>query len=578
MVRRRKTLKASTPPNLAPYAGRWVALVQDRVAGVGVTAEAAKLAAKRCRPKEEPTVFLVPASTAEQQTATRLELEPPDSLVGQACRFLRGQRGAAWLVGGYVRDRLLHRETHDLDVVVPTDAIRKARALADHFGGAFFKLDEERDVGRALLPRERGPLNVDISRLRATDLAGDLALRDFTINAMALDLNEDPPVLIDHHGGLEDSRLGLVRAVSERSFRDDPVRMLRGVRQAADLGFALDEQSVVWIRRDARRLSEIPAERVQPELVRLIDGDAAARHLLLLSDLGLLSVVLPEVAGLQGIGQSQPHYLDVFDHTLESLRQWEWLLSALRGDTECHGSGSTSGAGLRVAAALAPILPQLLSHLAQPTSADRTRGMLLKWALLLHDVGKPKTRTVEEGGRVRFFQHQSVGAEMAATVLRGLRFSSNEVRWISTIVRNHLRPSQLAREPELTRRAVYRFFRDTGEAGVDTCLLSLADHLATWGPGLQSERWSRRVDTTAQLLHVFFTRHKEQVAPDPLLNGWDLQQSFDLPAGPGIGVMLETLREAQASGEVRTRDEALALVQGQLSNELADARGAGSEG
>ena len=167
---------------------------------------------------------------------------------------------------------------------------------------------------------------------------------------------------------------------------------------------------------------------------------------------------------------------------------------------------------------------------------------------------------------------------MAATVLRGLRFSSNEVRWISTIVRNHLRPSQLAREPELTRRAVYRFFRDTGEAGVDTCLLSLADHLATWGPGLQSERWSRRVDTTAQLLHVFFTRHKEQVAPDPLLNGWDLQQSFDLPAGPGIGVMLETLREAQASGEVRTRDEALALVQGQLSNELADARGAGSEG
>jgi hypothetical protein len=150
---------------------------------------------------------------------------------------------------------------------------------------------------------------------------------------------------------------------------------------------------------------------------------------------------------------------------------------------------------------------------------------------------------------------------MAESTLRSLRFSSSEVAWISTIVRNHLLPAQLAREPELTRRAVYRFFRDTREAGVDTCLLSLADHLATWGPGLRPDRWNRRVETSAHLLHAFFTRYKEQVAPDPILNGWDLQQILGLAAGPGIGAMLEILREAQASGEVHTRDEALGLVQ-----------------
>jgi len=488
VTRRRQTQSASGPADLAPYAGRWVALVQGRVAGVGITAQAAKLAAQRCRPKEEPTVLLVPFGAAEHRSGAKLEPEPPDSLAGQVCRFLREQGGPTWLVGGYVRDRLLGRRTHDLDVVVPSDAIRRARALADHFGGAFFALDQERDVGRALLPQEQSPLIVDISRLRAADLAGDLVLRDFTINAMAWDLEADPPLLIDRHGGREDIRMGLVRAVSERSFRDDPVRTLRAVRQAADLGFTLDEQSVVWIRRDAWLLSEIPAERVQPELVKLIERDNAAQQLHLLDDLRLLDIILPEVADLQGVGQTRPHYLDVYDHTLESLRQLQWLLMGLEGDTTSFGSGPTSGAGLQLAVALAPILPKLLGHLAQPTSADRTRGMLLKWAILLHDLGKPKTRTVDTDGRVRFLQHDGVGAQMAASTLRRLRFSSSEVRWVSTIVRHHLRPAQLAREQELTRRAVYRFFRDTCTAssatrGRQALTLACCPWLITWRHG-----------------------------------------------------------------------------------------------
>ncbi len=585
--------------DLSPYAGRWVAVVRGRVAGVGHTERAALLAAKRCRPKEEPTILFVPSATESIQDAmltlpslaeAPIGLAPSGSLTEQVCRFLREQSGLAWLVGGYVRDRLLGRETHDLDVVVAADAIPLARAVADHFGGAFFVLDESRDIGRALLGRGRSPLIVDISRFRGADLAADLALRDFTVNAMALDLGAEPPALIDRHGGQQDLAARLVRAVSERSFRDDPLRTLRAVRLAAGLDFELEGQTAAWLRRDAPLLAGAPLERVRYELVRIVAAENAADHLRQLDSLGLLGVVLPEVVDLQGVEQSPPHYLDVYEHSLETVRQLEWVLEILKGAETAGGTEETKGAERRtpnterrthhaprithhteevLRAGLTPFAASLQSHLTHPTSAERTRGTMLTWAALLHDLGKPKTRSVEPGGRVRFLQHQAIGAELAAGALRRLRFNNAEVRWVETIVRQHLRPSSLAREPALTPRAVYRFFRDAGEAGVDTCLFSLADHLATWGPNLIPERWTRRVETTARLLETFFARHNTDIAPQPLLSGRDLQEHFGLAAGPRIGDLLETLREAQATGEVQDRDQALALVRRLLADDVS---------
>ena len=579
---------SSVSADLTPYAGRWVAVVRGRVAGVGVTERAARLAAKRCRPKEEPTVLFVPSETASlpqlrlslpSLAEMSIDIAPSGSLAEQVCRFLREQDSSVWLVGGYVRDLLLGRNSNDLDFAVPSGAIPLARAVANRFNGAFFPLDERLDMGRALLQEAGQTFIVDICRLRGPDLASDLALRDFTINAMALDLRADPPELIDLQGGRRDLAARLVRAVSERSFRDDPVRGLRAVRLAAELGFTLEEQTATWLRRDAARLAWSHLERVRYEMVRIVALAGAADHLRQLDSLDLLGIVLPEVVDLQGVEQSPPHTLDVYEHSLETIQQLEWMLEIIIGAEGTEGTQRaepptpnfqhrTTNAEEVLRAGLMPFSAAWRTHLAQPSSAERTRGMMLKWAALLHDLGKPKTRSLEADGKVRFLQHEVIGAELAAGVLRRLRFTHAEVHWVESIVRQHMRPALLADEPALTRRAIYRFFRDVGEAGVDTCLLSLADHLATWGPNLVLERWARRVDTVTHLLEAYFTRHKEEIVPRPLLSGRDLQEHFGLAEGPRIGELLEALREAQAMGEVPSRDEALALVRRLLAEDV----------
>jgi tRNA nucleotidyltransferase/poly(A) polymerase len=149
---------------------------------------------------------------------------------------------------------------------------------------------------------------------------------------------------------------------------------------------------------------------------------------------------------------------------------------------------------------------------------------------------------------------------MAATRLRELRFSREEVERVRTIVGAHMRPVHLARANDLTRRAIYRFFRATSCGGVDVVLLSLADHLATWGLNLQEERWARRLEVAETLLTHWFDRYEETVEPPPLLTGSELMVELGLEPGPRIGRLLRTLQESQAAGEVQTREEALALA------------------
>jgi putative nucleotidyltransferase with HDIG domain len=194
---------------------------------------------------------------------------------------------------------------------------------------------------------------------------------------------------------------------------------------------------------------------------------------------------------------------------------------------------------------------------------ERPRRALLFLAALLHDVGKPATSSVDEEGRIHFYNHPQVGAELAEARLRALRFSADEVSWVSRIIAGHMRPGELAESlasRPLSRRAIYRYYRALGEAGVDVGLLALADHLAAWGAHLQPERWVRRVEVVATLLEHYFRRYIRTIAPPPLLTGDDLINELELRPGPIIGQLLEAVREAQAAGEVRNRNAALALV------------------
>jgi putative nucleotidyltransferase with HDIG domain len=479
----------------------------------------------------------------------------------QIVRRLADQRGVrVWPVGGAVRDVLLERPVHDWDFAVDRDALGLARAVADALGGAYFPLDVERGAGRVVLAgSDDARQDLDFAALRGPDLESDLLARDLTVNAMALG---GTGALVDPAGGKADLEAGRVRATGEWAFQDDPVRLLRAVRVEAELGFEIEPRTAAWMRRDAALLAIPAVERVRDEFARLLATRRAAAHLERLDAFGLLSHVVPELVSLKGVTQSPPHRFDVWRHTLRVIDALEGVLAAVAGgEVEPYARVDAPPAAWGdLARALHQFAGDVTAHLAVEVSGGRDRALLLKLAALLHDVGKPQTRSQDENGRIHFYNHEPVGARIAADRLRALRFSRDEVDRVWVIIGQHLRPPHLARAERVTRRAVYRYFRATGCGGVDVVLLSLADHLATWGPHLQERRWARRLEVAELLLAHFFERYEETVAPPPLLTGHDVMAELGLEPGPEIGRLLECVREAQAAGEVRTRAEALALA------------------
>ena len=483
-----------------------------------------------------------------------------------AARLLRSQDVPGYLVGGCLRDRLLGREIRDIDVAVAADALIMARSLADALGATLVPLDADPAAARIVLP---GGVYLDLATLQKGDIRGDLLRRDFTVDALALELNAAAlewllgrgdaeatgvaSLLIDVTGGLNDLRAEVLRVVREEAFAQDPLRLLRAVRLRAELGFALDPATQMLIRRDAALIAESSAERIRDEVTRLLVLPGGMENLALLDDLGLLEYTFPEVVALQGVAQPPEHAWDVFWHSLHTLDELERVAGLL-------------GSGTPEAGDLAPaddITRHVAAYLAEVLPGGRSRLVMAKLAALLHDVAKPACRTVEADGRIRFFGHAGVGAELAAAILERLRFSTREVSFVRCLVANHMRPAQLA-DTELTGRAIYRFFRDTATAGVATLLLSLADHRATRGPNLIGQDWLHHLTVTRRIMEAYYEAPPIQVKPARLVSGDDLMQALSIPPGPAVGRLLELIREAQASGEVRTREEALTLAASHL--------------
>lgn len=530
-------------PDLNAYRERWVAVVRGRVVGVGAGRTQAYRAAKRARPKEEPRLFYVsPSGEPLDDPAINLPDLTGESLLAQVVRLARARQVGIYLVGGAVRDSLLGRTTAealtDLDFATPGDGLALARAVADSLGGAFYPLDDERGTGRVVLRWPGQPATcLDFATFRGGSLLEDLTARDFTVNAIALDLSADPPALHDPLDGRADLAAKRIRVASPRAIADDPVRMLRAVRLAAALGFAIESGTEELIRRNCAALGRVSAERVRDELMKSLASPRPAEAVADLHRLGLLAGVLPEVAALEGVTQSPPHHLPVFEHSLAAVRAW-------------------AAAPLELVAAVDPgLVEPVQDYLSTPLGDGFSYRDLITLAVLLHDIGKPATRTESEDGRVRFFKHDLVGGRLAKARLGRLRFSREAATWVATVVTHHMRPLLLAREKKLSRRAIYRYFRATDRAGVAVALLALADHQATRG----READLALAPVVKRLCQTYF-EEPGLVRPKPLLTGQDLITGLGLAEGPLIGQLLAQLLEAQATGEVQTRDQALAFL------------------
>ncbi len=543
---------AISEQDLTAYTGRWVALISGQVVGQGGTPEQARQAAAATRFKERPLIQFIP-------TPNELNFSPLLDRV----RAALPARSRVYLVGGAVRDALLGQASHDLDFAVPKDALRMARKVAKALEGAYYRMDDEHETGRVILTSaDDSRQTLDFSAFQGADLEADLRARDFTVNAMAVHL-DNPQELLDPLGGLLDLRAKRLRACSASAMSDDPVRVLRAIRLASTFRLNIEPETRSQMKAAVGRIPQSSIERLRDELFRILEAPKPATSIRALDVLGALPHVLPELADLKGVTQSAPHTSDVWEHTLSSVQHLEEILTVLDEVYSPEGA-SDLFTGL-VVLRLGRYRGQFAERLKSSLVPERFYRPLLFLAALYHDIAKPQTRTVEEDGRIRFLGHDEHGAPIAAARAAALRLSNAEVERLEAIVRGHMRPHHLANAGELpSRRAVYRFFRDTGEAAVDICLLSIADLLAIYGPTLRQETLAHHLEVLRVLLEAYWEQPEERVSPPPLVNGDDLMREFKLQPGPQIGELLEAVREAQAAGEIKTQGDAYELAERML--------------
>jgi putative nucleotidyltransferase with HDIG domain len=536
----------NTGQDLSDYAGRWVALAGEQVAGVGDTAVAAERLGRRNRLRERLSVYFV-----EPEGGQALDL--PQQLHQLQPLFRRHDR-PIHLVGGAVRDVLLGRQIKDLDFVVPEGAIGLAFKVANSLGLPAYILDRERDSGRVVLPD--GETTLDFASYRGDDLLDDLRFRDFTINAMALPVAAQTQAsLVDPCQGQIDLDARVIRFTHSSAIEADPVRTMRAARHSVDFEFAIEEATRDAVRKGATLLNTVSVERVRDELMKMMHAIAPANALRAMRDLALLPAVLPEVAALADVPQTPPHFEFALDHTISVMARLTQVEEMVVSDRPQSGANLAEAKQL-----LAPYRERLAEHLKRRLDGGANGKQVLRLAALLHDVGKSETMTVEPDGRIRFFGHAEVGASITRRRMAKLRQSREVTRQTATIVSGHMRPLLLAQNPKLSRRAIFRFFRDYESAGLDITLLAMADQLALSRTDDSDDHWRRLLEVVGQLHRHYFEHFDETVQPVAFLDGSDLMEILQIDPGPKVGQLLGRLLEAQAAGEVNDRAEAVALV------------------
>jgi len=550
-----------TQTNASPYAGRWVARLRGKIIAQGETPEQALRAAQTSRHKEKLEILFMPVPFSYSPLIDKVR----DALPNQEI----------YLVGGAVRDILLNRVSHDLDFAVPSNGIALARRVANAINADFMVLDAERDTGRVIVTDEGGSRTyLDFATYRgipisnsANSIEEDLHARDFTINAVAFNLRTQ--TILDPLNGASDIRAKIIRACSPTSLQDDPVRILRAIRQAAALGFKIELGTRKTMKQVAPLLPNISPERLRDELFKILEGRKPDASMRALEMLGIFPHLLPELSTMKGVKQSAPHIDDVWEHTLSVLRYLEDILSALVPGYNADNTNDlfTGLLTLRIGR----FREQLAVHFTNFLNLDRSVRAALFFAALYHDVDKPTTKSVDDAGRIRFFDHDVQGAETAARRAQLFNLSNDEVERIHKIIRNHMRfhffTDRLENDKqEPSRKAIYRFFRDAGEAGVDLVLLGLADLRGVYGPTLIQEKWAAALDVARILLENYWERREETVAPPRLLDGNDLMKQLSLQPGRVIGQLLEAIREGQATGKIETREQAFEYAQEYLKD------------
>ncbi len=445
--------------------------------------------------------------------------------------YLPDDPDGIFLVGGTVRDLLVGRPPADIDLVVVGDIAHAAGQIVKKTGGSIINLGKKGfDVLRVASPGK----TIDITPLAHPTIEADLLQRDFTINALAYDIKARR--LIDCTGGLADMQRKVIRMVTPAAFEKDPARLVRAYRMAAMFHFSISDGTRDAIGNYRHLVGSVAGERVWAELVKIFDTADSAPIIMGMANSGLLTAIFPELQPAIGCTQNRHHQFDVFHH---SLRVYEKLEDLLAG----------SGTGF----------PRLAA-IAERTHPPGHTAML-KYGALLHDVGKPATKTVDKDGRVRFSGHAAKSADITAGISRRLKLSNRQRGVSDAIIRHHIRPLFLFLSSEkgnLGRNGIVRFFKRCNHLTLPIIVHAMADIMAK--SQVPEDRDKGFILFCDHLAKAYTDYKARQASVPPLISGNDLISVFGLSPSPRFRHILNRVDERRLSGELATRDQALKWV------------------
>lgn len=464
----------------------------------------------------------------------------PERLLQSLAVISLRQQVPIYFSGGVVRDWLLGLPPADLDMTVPSAALAFAADLAKSLGAAYVPLSPAEGVARVVW----GDLRLDISQFRegTTTILDDLKRRDFTVNAMAVGFDPlgltlaSDGIVLDPLGGLTDLKAGLLRLTHPQALAADPLRMLRAYRFRAVLAWQITDETNRAIAAQASLIGKVSGERIAYELETILACEKCHSTIQELAKVGLLCLIFPELGPGVGLLQPPSHHLDVFDHSLETLRQMERIIK--RPDTFFN---------------LQAVTQDMASYLSAPRQKIR-----LKYAALLHDLGKTTTCAAREG-RITFYNHDEAGVVLIQGIADRLHWSHDDTRRIRQLVKQHMWPFHLHNaklRTGITPKAVLKLVKAAGDDLLGLFLLVMADSLAGQGPG-KPEGMEEAVAVLLAEVYQTYQGRLKPILESPLLTGQDLINSLHLTPGPLFRQILDALLEERAVAPEMTKADAL---------------------
>ena len=469
------------------------------------------------------------------------DLNGADPFLGALLSYLASRElGEVYLVGGYLRDYFLGEVPEDIDFITSEDPEDVATGVASRFKGKGFSLHEEEKTHRVVIDGDGRRRTLDFSPIKGMSVEEDLSYRDFTINAMAVDVDrlvrEElrlPRDLIDKYYGWRDLSRGILRECSNMSFMMDPVRLVRAMRFRHVLGLEYEERTLNHMKKYASLITKVPGERITVELMETLFFPGTSRIFAELESTGLLQYVFPDLTDMVGLEQNAYHHLDVWSHTLLTLEELDRMLADPGEAFPVHSER------------IAEWMRQTLQDL-QP------RSSFLRLATLYHDTGKTETLTRDTAGRIHFYSHQKHSQDAVLNLTERLRLSRKAGDYLVNTVGKHM-DIGLTVSDSASDRQLRKMIARLGDELVDVVLISTADRYATRGPLSTPEELKGYVAICNRLLDVYF---QEKDVP-PLIGGRDLMEELGLSEGPAIGEILKEVRIAQLEGAIKSRDDAL---------------------